>query len=162
MKRSEVKAAQEEVRGILTDAGIPIPPDVEIEIADFGLNHYRKEGLGIVVRINEPEYCSKWLTLLPGQVCPWHHHDVKKETFFIHKGVISLWVEEDGKEREIVLKPGERYTLRQGQDHMFTSAEGAVIEEVSTHDENADSIFRNPNILRDPVIEEDGTALEGV
>ena len=143
MKMSEVRSAQEEVREILADAGIPLAPDAKVEIADFGLGKYRAVGLGLVVRVNEPEYCSKWLTLLPGQWCPWHHHDVKKETFFIHKGAVKMELP-DGV---LTLNPGDQYTMEPGTDHAFGSEAGAVVEEVSTHDENADSIFRDPNIV---------------
>ncbi|HEX5323520.1 MAG TPA: cupin domain-containing protein [Capsulimonadaceae bacterium] len=151
MKRSEVQREQEIVRGMLADAGIAVGPNEEVEIADFGLGRYRKEGLGLVVRVNEPEYCSKWLTLLPGQCCPWHFHKRKKETFFVLKGEVHL----DAGADHVVLHPGDRHTISQGVEHQFSTPAGAVIEEVSTYDENADSYFRNPNVVRDPVIEED-------
>jgi D-lyxose ketol-isomerase len=151
MKRSEVTAAQETVRRQLADAGIVLAPDVPIEVADFGLGDWERRGLGIVVRVNEAEYCSKFLTLRPGQECPAHSHKVKKETFFALSG--TVWLRVDG--RDVVLSPGERFTLRPGMTHAFGSVAGAVVEEVSTHDENADSYFDDPAIVRDPVIEED-------
>jgi N-acetylneuraminate synthase len=151
MKRSEVLREQEVVRAMLADAGITVSWQDEIEIADFGLGHYRKEGLGLVVRVNEPEYCSKWLTLLPGQTCPWHFHKLKKETFFVLKGEVVL----DAAANHVVLRPGDSYSIAPGVEHQFSSPAGAVIEEVSTHDENSDSYFRNPNVVRDTVIEED-------
>ena len=78
MKRSEVIAAQAKTRRQLEDAGLTLPTALEIEIADFGLDQFALEGLGIVIRVNEPEYCSKWLTLMPGQECPTHYHKLKK------------------------------------------------------------------------------------
>lgn len=150
MTRGDVVIEQEAVRAMLADAGIILGATDEVEIADFGLGHYRKEGLGLVVRINEPEYCSKWLTLLPGQTCPWHFHKLKKETFFVITGEVHL---DAGAER-ITLRAGDRYTILPGVEHQFTSPAGAVIEEVSTHDVNSDSYFRNPNVIRDSVIEE--------
>ncbi len=151
MKRSEVTAAQAQTRRQLEAAGLIISDDLEIEIADFGLNRFAQEGLGIVVRVNEPEYCSKWLTLWPGQECPAHYHNLKKETFFVLQGEVEVIA--DGK--AITLKTGERYTLRPGVRHSFGSLGGAVIEEVSTHDENSDSYFDDPNIRREPMIEGD-------
>ena len=151
MKISEVTQAQVQVRQQLADAGIALDPNQEIEIADFGLGRYAQEGLGIVVRVNEPEYCSKYLTLLPGQECPLHYHQLKKETFFVLRGEVSLWA--DGQ--IIMLTPSESYTIAPGVRHQFGSLGGAVIEEVSTHDENSDSYFANTSIVRDPVIEED-------
>jgi D-lyxose ketol-isomerase len=150
MKRSEVRAAQAETRRQLEDAGLTVADGLEIEIADFGLGRFAQEGLGLVVRVNEPEYCSKWLTLLPGQECPTHFHKLKKETFFVLRGQVALTADDE----TIILKTGNRYTLRPGVRHSFGSAGGAVIEEVSTHDENSDSYFDDPNIVRDPVIEE--------
>lgn len=151
MKRSEVTAAQAQTRRQLEDAGLTIAPDLEIEIADFGLGRFAQEGLGLAVRVNEPEYCSKWLTLWPGQECPTHYHKLKKETFFVLRGEVALVADD----QPIMLKTGDRYTLRPGVRHSFGSSGGAVIEEVSTHDESSDSYFDNPAIVRDPVIEED-------
>lgn len=151
MKRSEVVAAQAQVRRQLEDAGLALTPDTQIEIADFGLNRFNQEGLGIVIRANEAEYCSKWLTLFPGQECPMHYHKLKKETFFALDGEVELVA--DGQ--TIRLTPGQSYTLKPGVNHSFRSEVGAVIEEVSTHDLNSDSYFDNADIVRDPIVEED-------
>ena len=151
MKRSEVTAAQAQVRRQMEGAGLVLEPEAHIEIADFGLGHFSQEGLGIVIRVNEPEYCSKWLVLVPGQECPFHYHKMKKETFFVLQGEVNLQMDEE----EVVLRPGRSYTLRPGVGHSFRSVGGAVIEEVSTYDENSDSYFTNANILRDPMIDED-------
>jgi len=151
MKRSEVIAAQAQVKQQLEGAGLALTPETTIEIADFGLNRFAQEGLGIVIRSNETEYCSKWLTLFPGQECPVHYHKMKKETFFALEGEVELVA--DGQ--TITLLPGQNYTLKPGVNHSFRSTAGAVIEEVSTHDENSDSYFEDPNIVRDPIVEED-------
>ena len=151
MKRSDVEAAREEIRVLLAGAGLTIDAALAIEVADFGLGRYAQEGLGLVVRVNQPEYCSKWLTLRPGQRCPAHFHKLKKETFFVLRGEVEL--EADGQTTH--LTPGQCYTLRPGVRHAFSSASGAVIEEVSTHDENGDSYFDDPAIVRDPIIDED-------
>ncbi|MDR3709113.1 MAG: D-lyxose/D-mannose family sugar isomerase [Capsulimonadaceae bacterium] len=151
MKRSEIYAAQEIVRRQLASAGIVVNDETPVEIADFGLGRYHAEGLGLVVRVNEPEYCSKWLTLTPGQQCPMHYHKVKKETFFVLQGTVVVRTSNE----TVTLNPGDRYTLFPGTPHTFGSVAGAVIEEVSTHDENADSYFENAAVIRDPVSEED-------
>jgi D-lyxose ketol-isomerase len=151
MTRSEVAAAQAQVRHRLESAGLVLDPNTEIEITDFGLGHWAQEGLGLVVRVNEPEYCSKYLVLEPGQECPLHFHKLKKETFFVLNGEVKLWA--DGQ--TIMLVPGESYTLAPGALHSFDSLGGAVIEEISTYDDNADSYFKNPAIVRDPSIDED-------
>ena len=151
MKRSEVIAAQARVRRRLEAAGVVLEPDTVIEIADFGLGHWEREGLGLVVRVNEPEYCSKYLTLEPGQECPLHHHKLKKETFFALCGDVRLDLEGQG----LTLVPGQHLTIRPGVKHRFSSQNGVVIEEVSTHDENSDSYFANELIERGPLTEED-------
>ncbi len=151
MKRSELIAAQAQVRQRLADAGIALDPNTEIEVIDFGLGRWPQIGLGLVIRVNEAEYCSKYLTLEPGQECPRHFHKLKKETFFVLNGEVKLWA--DGQ--IIMLIPGESFTLLPGVLHAFDSLGGAVVEEVSTHDENRDSYFNDPAVIRDPVIVED-------
>ncbi len=150
MTRSDHEAAQALVRHRLEAAGIVLDPTTPIEAADFGLGHWHQEGLGLVVRVNEPEYCSKYLTLEPGQECPLHSHKLKKETFFVLSGEVKLWA----GGQTVMLIPGESYTLPPGTLHSFDSLGGAVIEEVSTHDDSADSYFKNPAIVRDPAIED--------
>lgn len=90
MKRNEVAAAQMCVRHRLEAAGIILDRNMPIQVADFGLGRWGREGLGIVVCVNEAEYCSKYLTLEPGQECPLHFHKVKKETFFVLAGRVDL------------------------------------------------------------------------
>lgn len=150
MKRSDVDAAQQEIRAQLREAGLVLDPSLAVEVADFGLGRYAEEGLGLVVRVNTPEYCSKWLTLRSGQRCPRHFHKLKKETFLVLRGDVQL--EADGE--VVCLAPGQQFTLAPGVRHAFSSEGGAVIEEVSTHDENSDSYFDDPRIVRDPRIEE--------
>jgi D-lyxose ketol-isomerase len=151
MKRSEITRYQGVVRQILAEAGIPLAPQAEVEVADFGANRFEKTGLGLVLRINEPEYCSKWLILLPGQNCPPHYHRAKKETFFVHSGRCFVKLDE----REIVLQPGESRTMEPGVVHEFWSDVATVVEEVSMHDDNSDSYFLDPTLVREPRIEED-------
>jgi D-lyxose ketol-isomerase len=149
MKKNEYKKAQKEVKQIFKDANIPLPQNAEIEITDFGLNEFRKTGLGLYVKVNEPEYCSKWMVLLPGQTCPFHYHKKKKETFIVMKGIVKLSTEAE----EITLKPGATYTLSKNTYHTFTSKNGAIVEEVSTFDSNADNYFKDKRIIRDTPVE---------
>lgn len=151
MKRSELMEAQLQIRRQLEEARLAVAGHEEIEAADFGLGDYPRTGLGLIVRVNNEHYCSKWLTLLPGQTCPTHYHKKKTETFFAIHGAVHLNTE--GK--VTVLNPGQQFTILPGVRHSFTSPDGAVIEEVSTHDDNADSYFDDARIVRDPAIEED-------
>lgn len=149
MEKTESRKYKNKVKQILKKAGIPVATGTEIETADFGLNEFRKTGLSLILRVNEPQYCSKWLILLPGQKCPYHHHKSKKETFFIHRGKVLLKV---GNKKHL-LKEGEQITLQPGQGHEFSSKKGAIVEEVSMHDKNSDSYFTDKRIIRDTKIE---------
>ncbi len=147
MNKKDFIKAQKDVVKALKDAGIILPKGADIEIVDFGLNEYDKTGLGIYIKINEPEYCSKWMVTKAGQTCPNHKHKIKKETFFVIKGIVELTIDDN----MIILKPGDSYTIKKGNYHSFTSKKGAVIEEVSTFDSNADNYFTDKRINRDPV-----------
>ncbi|NVM00779.1 MAG: cupin domain-containing protein [Candidatus Helarchaeota archaeon] len=151
MKRSEFKKYENIARQKLAEAGIPILPDVQFRIATYGLNNFEQVGMALVTRINEPEYCSKWLVLLPGQRCPEHHHKKKKETFFCHKGEVILTL----PNKTITLKPGEHYTLEAGTNHTFSSKNGAIVEEISTHDSMSDSFFTDKEVVIGLPIEDD-------
>jgi N-acetylneuraminate synthase len=150
MKRSDVGKHQQAALKRFKAANVTIPNPEKIEIADFGLNEYGKTGLALFIKCNEDEYCSKWMALEPGQTCPAHHHKKKKESFFVLSGTVHL----KAGEKKLTLKPGDSYTIPRLIVHEFTSPDGAVIEEVSTHDENSDSYFVDPRIVRDPKIEE--------
>jgi len=107
MKRSEIEKAQREVTRMLNEAGIILPGDAEIEVTDFGQEDFYRIGLALIMRVDEPEYASKWLIVFPGQHCPHHYHERIKETFFVIKGDIRLWMEE----KVVELKPGESVTI---------------------------------------------------
>jgi D-lyxose ketol-isomerase len=149
LKKNEYLKAQREAKKAIKEAGIPLPKGADIEIADFGLNDFKKTGLGLFIKINEPEYCSKWLVVFPGQTCPYHQHKNKKETFFVIKGTVEMMIEN----KKYILKPGESLTLPQNTYHSFTSKKGAVIEEVSTYDTSEDNYFKDQRIIRDTVVE---------
>ncbi len=150
MHRKDVARYQQAALDRFKAAKVPIPNPEKIEIADFGLNEYGKTGLALFVKCNENEYCSKWMALEPGQTCPAHHHKLKQETFFVLSGNVTL----RAGDKTLTLKPGDSYTIPRFVIHEFSSSDGAVIEEVSTHDENSDSYFVDARIVRDPKIEE--------
>jgi D-lyxose ketol-isomerase len=56
---------------------------------------------------------------------------------------------------EIVLKPGEQYTIPPNTLHWFQAGpEGAVVSEFSSRSRDESDIFTNPEIRREPVIAE--------
>ena len=150
MKKTEVDKARAESLARLADAGITLGPGEEIEITDFGKGEYDKLGLGLIIRLNEPEYASKWLTVAPGQVCPNHYHKIIKETFLIIKGEVKMVLNGD----EQLMHPGDKCTFGPGTWHWFTSEKGAVIEEITTQQVATDSYFEDKSIERYVQLEE--------
>lgn len=143
-----------------------------MEIADMGLNDFKRTGLVLVVYINNDRYCAKEMVLFPHQTCPEHRHPDhdgekgKKETFRCRYGTVYLYIEGQktpnpaavppvGDEayytvyHEIILKPGEQYTICQDTLHWFQSGkEGAVISEFSSPSDDATDVFTDPRIER--------------
>jgi D-lyxose ketol-isomerase len=151
MKRSEVENARQAALSQLQEAGIALAKDEEIEVTDFGRNDYRRLGLALVVRVQEPEYASKWLTVLPGQVCPNHRHEQIKETFIIIRGDVELRMGAD----TVSMRAGDKVPMAPGPWHEFTSGGGAVIEEITTRQVRDDSWFEDPLVRRFATLEDD-------
>jgi D-lyxose ketol-isomerase len=146
--------ARERAAVMLEDAGFVLTPSErsEIEIADFGLGHLEEIGLQLVVYINTERVCAKELVLFPNQICPEHRHPPvdgepgKEETFRCRKGLVTLHVE---GEDEIVLRPGEQYTIWPDTLHWFQGGpEGAVVSEFSTRSTDQFDVFTDPRIVR--------------
>ena len=147
-----------------------------IEVADFGLGIVNNVGLQLVVYVNTERVCAKEMVLLPGQSCPEHWHvdsygaQGKEETFRCRYGKVYLYVDGEGNKEdlgakipmtdvtvfhEVVLTPGEQYTLMPYTKHWFQAGdEGAVISEFSTMSTDETDIFTDKRISRIPVIEE--------
>jgi D-lyxose ketol-isomerase len=142
-----------------------------IEVADFGLGDLDRTGLQIFTYINTKKVCAKELVLTPYQTCPEHLHppigsyEGKEETFRCRFGTVYLYV--DGEEtekrsaqpppgvytvfREIILRPGDQYTLMPHTRHWFQAgAEGAVVSEFSTSSYDEGDLFTDPKIRRIP------------
>lgn len=161
--------------GLLGRAGIVIT-DTEwdgLEMTDLGLGHFEVEGLSLVVYENNDRYCAKELVLLPWQTCPEHRHPPvggdpgKMETFRVRVGEVYLHVEGEpspsprarvprGKEayyagapREVVLRPGEQFTIPPNTRHWFQAgADGAVVSEFSSTSRDESDVFSDPAVRR--------------
>ncbi|HEY6952504.1 MAG TPA: D-lyxose/D-mannose family sugar isomerase, partial [Bacteroidota bacterium] len=180
MKLTQVKKARGRAVQYLKRAHIAITPKerANIEIADFGLNDLKNIGLEIVVYENNDRYCAKELILFPRQTCPEHRHPKlseqyigKQETFRCRWGRVYVYVEGEATPRpkaklpeqykkyatawhEIILKPGEQYTLKPNSLHWFQAGEeGAIVSEFSSTSFDESDIFTNPNIKRLPMYE---------
>jgi D-lyxose ketol-isomerase len=173
------EAARRRSREYLDRAGIVLTPReaANIEIADMGLGELETTGLQLVVYVNTQRCCAKELVLFPHQTCPEHRHPPvggepgKEETFRCRWGTVYLYVAGPpvldpqarppaGREstytvrHEIVLHPGEQYTIPPDTLHWFQAgAEGAVVSEFSTRSTDEYDIFTDPTIRRAPEVE---------
>ena len=155
--REEQRDAQAYAAEQLTAAGIVLT-DADrgaIEVADFGLSRLREQGLMLLVYVNTDRYCAKELVLYPGQECPEHRHPPfdgtpgKEETFRCRWGLVTLRV--DG--REIVLHPGEQFTIPPDTLHSFRAGpDGAVVSEFSSTSRAELDVFTDPNVRRGTVV----------
>ena len=145
---------RERAAAMLADAGIVLTPEERdaIELADFGLGNLEEVGLQIVVYVNTERVCAKELVLFPNQICPEHRHPPvdddpgKEETFRCRTGVVHLHV--DGHD-EIVLRPGEQFTIPPNTLHWFQAGgEGAIVSEFSTRSRDETDVFTDPQIVR--------------
>lgn len=178
MKKSDVARAQARAKEYLDRAGIVLTPQeaASIEVADFGLGNLEQTGLEIVVYVNTDRVCAKELVLFPRQTCPEHRHPAvsgepgKEETFRCRWGRVFLYVPGErtpnpaatppvGRERyytvwhEVVLNPGDQYTLLPDTLHWFQAGdEGAIVSEFSTTSRDESDIFTDPDIRRTPDI----------
>jgi len=159
----------------LEKAGIVITPKEQAnrEVAEYGLGIPEKIGLQLVVYVNNDRYCAKELVLLPYQTCPEHKHPPingdagKQETFRCRWGKVYLYVPgeptqhplatipEERKEyfsvwHEIILLPGEQYTIPPNTLHWFQAGpEGAVISEFSSVSRDQFDIYTDQAIQAD-------------
>jgi len=178
--RAQMRDAQKKAMEYFEKAGIVLTEDEKqnIEIADFGLGDLETTGLELVTYVNTERCCAKELVLFPGQTCPEHRHPPvdnypgKEETFRCRWGEVYLYVPGQkvdkpkavipkGKEayytvwNEIVLRPGQQYTLKPNTLHWFQAGpQGAVVSEFSTKSMDEADIFTDPNIERITIIQE--------
>jgi len=178
--QKQITDAQGRAREYFNKAGIMITPEeaASIEVADFGLGDLENLGLELLVYINTDRVCAKELVLFPGQTCPEHYHptikDVpgKEETFRCRWGQVVLYVtgprncdpDIEGLENyaeylqvahQIVLNPGEQYTLAPDTKHWFRGGPaGAVVSEFSTTSTDEQDVFTDPRINRATVVGE--------
>lgn len=178
MKRTEYNEQVRRALEMFDKAGIILTEREKenVEVADFGQGKVNELGLQLVVYVNTERVCAKEMVLLPHQTCPEHMHIPtngmagKEETFRCRYGEVYLYVPGDGNAdtiqakmppsdvsvfHEIVLKPGEQYTLLPQTWHWFQAGpEGAVISEFSTRSTDETDIFTDKRLVRQTTIEE--------
>ncbi|MCM8829545.1 MAG: D-lyxose/D-mannose family sugar isomerase [Candidatus Omnitrophica bacterium] len=172
------KEKQEELKKrsleMLNKAGIVITEEEyrNMEVVELGLGIPEAIGLQIIVYVNNERYCAKELILLPRQTCPEHKHPPlsvsnpgKQETFRCRYGEVYLYVPGEPVKNpkailkarkkyftvwhEIVLKPGQQYTLPPDTLHWFQAGdEGAIVSEFSSTSSDETDVFTDPDIKR--------------
>jgi D-lyxose ketol-isomerase len=147
-----------------------------LEVADFGLGDLENFGVELVTYVNTTCVCAKEIILFPWQICPQHYHPTieeepgKEETFRCRWGQVYLYVDgapaenpharvpEERRQyfscwKEIVLNPGDQFTVEAGKLHWFQGGpEGAVLSEFSTASTDEFDVFTDPGIKRMPEI----------
>lgn len=180
MKPEEAEKARAKAAKWLKKAHIAITPREKqaIEVSDFGLGDIENIGLLVVVYENNDRYCAKEIVMLPRQICPEHRHPPvgeknpgKQETFRCRWGEVYLYVPGEATPspkakipekyrpfftswNEIVLRPGDQYTLASNTLHWFQAGDkGAVLSEFSSTSIDERDIWTDPKLQRLPKIE---------
>lgn len=176
MKRETYNKMVELAKEYYKKAGIVLRDDEEIEVADFNLGKVEKVGLQLCTYINTQRVCAKEMVLLPEQTCPEHMHVTtdgnpgKEETFRCRYGKVYLYVTGEGKKEdihgvlpetdttvyhEVILNPGEQYTIMPETLHWFQAGpDGAIVSEFSTRSTDETDVFTDPKIERATIIED--------
>lgn len=172
MTEVEYAAQVQEALQYFEKAGIVLTDKekAEVEVIDFGQGKVKELGLQLVVYVNTDRVCAKEMVLLPGQTCAEHKHIPtagmvgKEETFRCRWGEVYLYVEGEKNTEElkatlppsevtvfheVILKPGEQYTIMPETWHWFQGGpDGAVISEFSTRSTDETDIFSDPKLVR--------------
>lgn len=175
MNARDIEKAKAEALALLRRARIAITRSERetMEVADLGLGDLKHVGIEIIIYENNDRYCAKELVLLPRQTCLEHRHPRvngrnlgKKETFRCRYGEVYLYVagERTPKPKarvprrykpfltvshEIVLRPGDQYTLPPDSLHWFQAGDkGAVVSEFSSTSTDENDQYTDPRVRR--------------
>jgi N-acetylneuraminate synthase len=140
---TERPEALDKIHAVVRSWGLKLP-DVPACPLHFGLNDFYRVGETEFDINNNVEqgYCGKFIFMFKGQTCPWHHHRIKHETFFLVKGRVEFRTPEG----TTTLEQGDRKIVHQRLKHEFTALEDSLILESSKPDLVDDSIFDDPRI----------------
>jgi N-acetylneuraminate synthase len=140
--RLELQKLLNLVRSMLARSGVKVNADAKLELSHhYGLSRFREHGVAMFTCINR-NYAKKILVMLPRQKHPMHYHDIKEETFQLLWGDAQITI--NGK--RLNLNPGDVATVYPKEWHKFSTLNGCVIEEVSTHHSPGDSYYEDKAI----------------
>lgn len=178
MTRAEFDRQVSRTLELFDKAGVVLTDEEKknIEVCDHSIGIVEKVGIQLFTYVNTERVCAKEIALTPWQTCPEHKHVPtngmagKEETFRCRYGKVFLYVPGDGRREdiqaripetdvsvfhEIVLTPGEQYTIMPETFHWFQAGEGgAVISEFSTKSTDETDEFTDPRLIREPNIED--------
>jgi len=180
IKATDYKYAQQKAGEMFHQAGLVINDDEigKIEVVDFGLSQFEKEGASILTLVQTDRISVKVLALFPNQTEPEHWHPPigsdpgKEETVRVIWGNLRFYIPgentltegfiPEGKEdfyscrNELILNPPDQLTLEPGKKHWFQAGpQGAVLYSFSTIARDGQDKFADPNIKRITEVIED-------
>lgn len=142
--RSILHGIVRDVKVLLKSSAAVVPAQLELEVSHhYGLERFREFGSTTITVVNR-EYCKRVILMLPGQTHPEQWHEKKDETYHLLHGEIELTL--DGIRR--LCRKNDVVIIPHGVKHAFTSATGAVIEEISSAYAQNDSYYTDASILR--------------
>jgi len=145
--RKEVWDAVQRVKGFILDSGVVFPESATLELSHhYGIEKFYETGISMITVVNR-EYCKKLIVMLPGQKNPEHCHKLKDETFFVLNGSLILYTKTHSSYPTWCLTKGHTHTINPNTPHWFSSPDGCVIEELSTHHGAADSYYTDTSIM---------------
>ncbi len=140
--RKQVIEIIDELRNMLVESRVALPPYVDLEISyHYGIDRFHEIG-GILVQVLNREYSKILLVMFPGQSYPKHHHVQKDESYHILYG--DLTVDIEGTEHK--LEKGGLLSVNRGQVHSFKTKGGVIIEEIATTYIKGDSYYADDSI----------------
>lgn len=141
--RDKVLQIVKKVRDLLIESRVVLPDKLDMEISHhYGLDKFEEWGATIINCINR-EYCKKLIILLPGQRHPVHFHKKKEETFHVLHGDVAVNL--NGEEKKY--KAGDMVIVEREMKHSFSSAKGAIFEEISTTHYKDDSFYNDEKVI---------------
>ena len=149
-KRKPIEEIREKILSLINKSGVIVSKKRRIEISHHkGIENFYKIGMCMITIYNS-KYCKKLLFLMKNQFHPPQYHKIKQETFFILYGKVKIEIKRSKSYFNKILKAGDLVTIFPGDIHSFKglSADGCVIEELSTKSNKDDSFYLDKTISK--------------